>query len=465
MIRFFKKFDIIQLVVLFILLLLFRLPVFLNGKPLLLQELDWLLIGERLGNGFMMHRDIYDITGPFAAFTYYISDLIAGKSQISLFILSTLFVFVQAGFCVLIFNANSVFRERTTLPGLFYILFSSAFFDFYTLSPTLLGLTFLILSLHFLFKQVRSVITQELMFYTGLCIGVASLFSIDFSVFLLFAFSSTIFFANPDLRKALILVVGFFFPFMITGVYYFFGNGFGYFFQQNFVALFSYPQQSFFLFDVAVLISVIPSGLLLAGLAFIINRSKLINYQYNIVKIMFLWLIFSAVYLIVSLELALNSMLVFLPVLVFFTSHLFLLFSGKVLEESVFWTCAVCILMLNYGILYKFALRKKNIDFSAIVVNQDVKISEGKKILVLGNEKSFYHNNTLATPYFNWQLSEPVLRRQDHYSSVITTYKNFKSDLPEIIIDKNAVMPEVFNRIPELEKIYSKDGMFYFLKQ
>jgi hypothetical protein len=81
---------------------------------------------------------------------------------------------------------------------------------------------------------------------------------------------------------------------------------------------------------------------------------------------------------------------------------------------------------------------------------------EGKRILVLGTDKSFYKDNLLATPYLNYELSEGELIRVEDYQVISSIYKNFKSDMPDVIVDSKNVMPGLFEKIPELGSSYRK---------
>jgi hypothetical protein len=61
-------------------LLLLRLPVLLNGVPVLSPELKWMLVGERMDQGFMLYTGIWDNTAPLSACVYWLIDLVFGRS-------------------------------------------------------------------------------------------------------------------------------------------------------------------------------------------------------------------------------------------------------------------------------------------------------------------------------------------------------------------------------------------------
>ena len=168
MIRFFKAFDPLRIIVLLLVLLLLRLPMMISGTPLLVPELDWLVIGERMNDGFGLYRDIWDTIEPLSAGVYFMLDKLFGKSQLSYQIVALILLYLQALLFNLVININNLFNERTLVPGLLYVLFASLFFDFLTLSPVLMGLPFLILALHFIFIQMRSGTDDEsILFYSS----------------------------------------------------------------------------------------------------------------------------------------------------------------------------------------------------------------------------------------------------------------------------------------------------------
>ena len=71
----------------------------------------------------------------------------------------------------------------------------------------------------------------------------------------------------------------------------------------------------------------------------------------------------------------------------------------------------------------------------------------------------------MATGYVNWELARLDFENPDNYMSLANIYNNFKKDMPEVIIDKEKVMPVIFKNLPELGDKYKKeDSEVYFLK-
>lgn len=73
---------------------------------------------------------------------------------------------------------------------------------------------------------------------------------------------------------------------------------------------------------------------------------------------------------------------------------------------------------------------------------------------MLGEDEGEYLNNFAATPYLNWSLSVYDFENLDSFESVIHIYNNFEKDPPEFVIDKEGIMPKLFERIPRLKERY-----------
>jgi hypothetical protein len=135
------RYQTISLVVFFLLL---RLPFFLGGAPLLIPELSWMLVGEQMGRGFMLYRDVWDNVSPFSGLTYWLIDSIFGRTQWVYQLAAMAVSIIQLLYFNYVIHSREVFPERTFLPGALYALFLNISFDMGTLSPMLLATTFLL---------------------------------------------------------------------------------------------------------------------------------------------------------------------------------------------------------------------------------------------------------------------------------------------------------------------------------
>jgi hypothetical protein len=441
----------------------------ISGTPLLVPELDWMLVGERMNAGFGLYKDIWETIEPLSGGVYFILNKMFGKSQMSYQIVALLLIYFQAMLFNLIINVNNLFNEKTLIPGLLYLLFSSLFFDFLTLSPMLMGITFIILALHFVFIQMRSGSDEESIFYTGIFIGIATLFCLPLFVFLFMALISFLLFTGLNLRKILILFVSFLFPGMLVAAYYLFNDSLGLFMMNYFMPLLNLEKQKF-VSNNGIITILFVSGVLFAVSLFLISqKSKYINYQYNCLRVNGLWLGFGLIAFFISLYQAPHILLVFVPGMAYFCTHYFILIRSTLIKELTFLGVAMLILLFSYGGLTGFIFKKKPINYDKMLVKTETLLPaeiKDYKILVMGDNFSYYNNNKAATPYLNWRLAMRQFSDLDNYYNLSQIYENFEKDMPEVIVDEAGLVETLFSKIPPLKEKYRRmDGTnIYFRK-
>jgi hypothetical protein len=443
-----------------------KLPMMIYGLPLLLPELSWMIVAERMNEGFVLYKDIWETLEPFSAGTYLLLFKLAGNSQLSYQICSMIFIFIQAIILNMILNINNAYPEKTLIPALLYIIFSSIFFDFLTLSPPLMGVTFVIIALHYILVQTRTGGNDENMFYTGLFIGIASLFYLPFFVFMIFAIFSFVLYVGPGLRKYLIMFLGFLMPFLIVGVYYFCVDGLGSLYHNFIVSLFLGLKNKLISNSSMMILLVIPGLLFAVSVFYISAKAKYTNYQFNCFRIMGLWMGFGIISILLSITISPYLLIILVPGFAYFCTNFFLLAKHSIIEESVLWVTSLLILLVSYGVLYGVGFKRSPIVFENMKV-REISLSDhpekikGLKLLVLGDDPGLYKDNKLATPYYNWTLARRHFSDLDNYKNLSNIYSNFLKDMPDVIIDEHGIGDYLFYRIPLLGKEYRKEGNVY----
>ncbi|MDQ3290781.1 MAG: hypothetical protein M3Q05_05760, partial [Bacteroidota bacterium] len=96
MIRYFRSLLLSRLLSLVLLFLAIRIPLLVWGVPLTLPELKSMVLGERMANGYLLYRDIFDNEAPLAAGVFWLIDLLAGRSLVVYRILPMILLFLQA---------------------------------------------------------------------------------------------------------------------------------------------------------------------------------------------------------------------------------------------------------------------------------------------------------------------------------------------------------------------------------
>ena len=123
MISYFKRVLLSRLLVLVLLFLAIRIPLILLGIPVTLPELKYMVLGERLSEGFVLYRDVYDTTAPLSAVIFWLLDVIFGRNILVYRSLAALLLFLQGMRLNATFNSHALLPEKTYLPALLYILF------------------------------------------------------------------------------------------------------------------------------------------------------------------------------------------------------------------------------------------------------------------------------------------------------------------------------------------------------
>src|SRR5690554_110362 len=184
--------------------------------PLLQPELIWMLIGERMAQGHAMYVDIIDDTGSLSAAIYWLIHLFAGKSLTAYHMLAALIIFFQVSYFNYLLIQYKAFEENSYIPALVMLVLFHLSFDFLTLSPSLMGSTFILLALGQLFSQtVRHQDQPEPVFLVGLFGGIALCFHFPLMVFLPFFLAAGLIISGYNLHQLLLCLTGYFLPIIL----------------------------------------------------------------------------------------------------------------------------------------------------------------------------------------------------------------------------------------------------------
>jgi len=280
---------------------------------------------------------------------------------------------------------------------------------------------------------------------------------LPFTVFLFFALFSLGFYSNTNLKQQMILVLAFFFPYILLLIYYFWIDNLGNYYEY---ALYpAFHSATNFLIDLPTIIkiAVLPLILFLSALIAIMARGRYIHYQYIIIKITGFW--FFAGFLAMWLEKIFTPhlLILFVPPLAVFTTHLFLISSKKkIISELAFLVMFGGIFLISFYSLKKPDNYTKT-HFIKTTPAELTKLNiKDKKIIVLGNNQEYYINNYESSPYINWALSSWQFEDLTKYAAVSAIYEVIETNKPDYIIDKEKRMANLSFRIPVLQKQYER---------
>src|SRR5690606_4221914 len=125
-----------------------------------------------------------------------------------------------------LFIQYKAFEENTYIPALVMTVLFHLSFDFLTLSPALMGTTFILLALGQLFSQtMRHQDNPEPVLLVGLFGGIAVCFHFPLVVFLPFVLVAGVAISGFNLHQLVLCIIGYFLPFSLCAVYYFWIDG------------------------------------------------------------------------------------------------------------------------------------------------------------------------------------------------------------------------------------------------
>lgn len=445
---------------LLVLLLILFLPLFIDSPEISFPELKAIIIGEKLNENQSMYTGLVDNSAPLAAWLNEIIETVFGRSLLARHIIAFVLIFLQAAYMGIMFITRKVFNENTYIPSLIFCLLFLTSYDMLTLSGELVGLTFLLLALNNLFKEIEfRVQRDETVFNIGLFISIASLFSFTYFIYLFCVMAILLFFTRTTLRKFLLLVFGFLLPHLLVISVAYLNGSLLELWRFYYASNLGFTRETHISIQSLIVLSSIPLFYLIVSLFMLQREARFSKYQSTLFQILFLWIGFSCLYVLYCKDLRPQNLIVFIPAFTFLFSHFFLVIRRRKYAEMNIWIFLIGILSVSYLSRYN---KIGAVNYNALVVpvasNATV---TAKRILILENNLAYLRENNLATPYLNWTLSEETFKNPEYYETVAEVYHAFKTDPPEVIVDRQNLMKAFFERMPEIKNQYLRTGNFY----
>lgn len=449
MIRYFRSLLLSRLLSLVLLFLAIRIPLVFWGVPLTLPELKEMVLGERLADGYLLYRDVFDSEAPLAAGIYWLIDLLAGRSVLVYRLLPIVLLFIQALRLNSTFNRYNVHTEKTFLPALLYLMASSVFFELDTLTPLLLGMTFIIFSLNYLISFSKEGENNRQLFKAGFILGLGALCYLPLVLFLVVALFAIILFASSSFRSSLLLLCGFIFPYSVVLTYYLYTGSLANFFNFHLIPDWNF-QVDFLLEPAAVLkILAIPLVFLVLTVLHTITHAPGLNYQAKILQLMLIWLPVAVVIAFIGKKISTQALFLLLPALAYFGTAFFLQIRKAVIREVFFLVFFSGILLLRF-LTFLGWVPFLQINVADLLVSPAPKYAtiQGKNFLVLNRDLNYYQYNRLTSPYINWDIAKNDFNQLDTYQAIFKIYQNIATNYPEYIVADPNLMRELQYKIP-----------------
>jgi hypothetical protein len=459
LLHYFRINDPYRLLGLLAILLFIQLPFFIDSPDLTYPELKSFVVGEKVHEGNALYIEIVDSVAPLAGWFNGLMDLLFGRSLLARHILAFFLVFIQASYLGIVFASKKAFAENSYIPSLISAILFSFSFDTLSLTPELLGSGFLLPALNNLFKEIEfREQRNESIFNLGLYISLASLFSFSYCLYLFGAIITLIVFTRITLRKYFLLAFGFLLPHLLLLSSYYLMDGLTQIWQYYYIPNLSIRSVRYISNMSLWVLGALPLFYLVISFIMMNRDARLSKYQTQLVQSMFFWMIFSFFQILYSKDLRPQNFITLIPGLSFFITHFLLLIRRKKFAELYIWVLLLGTVSINYLARYGFLT---DVNYSQLFVPGQQSIADGKRILVLDDDWSVYKHNRLASPFLNWNLANEIFSHPEYYGNVIRVYEGFHADPPDFIRDKNDLLKPFLERIPELEKVYTKNGIYY----
>jgi hypothetical protein len=465
LLSFFRINDPSRLIVIIaVSLLLSSIYIWVLNIPMLQPELIWLLIGERMADGKHMYLDIVDDTGPLSAGVYWICHLFFGKSVMAYKMLAIPVVIFQIVYINTLYIKYKSFEENTYIPALVMVILFHLSFDMITLSPALMGSTFIVLALGQLFSQtVLQKEGSDSILLVGIFGGIAACFHFPLITFLPFLLLAGIVVSGFSFRQLILAFVSYLLPLTFCAIYYFWIDGLFAFFDQFIISprnIERYAHVSYR--DLAIIYSL---PLFFATLGFFVGlivKSQTVNQQKQL-QLTLIFLIFAISSLFLTNRRTPYQFIVTIPGLAYFITFLFVAFKKGIPVKILAALFVFGIPIMGY-IWTIYQDNSGKISTYAVTVSTKHSITKGKKVLVLGEDLGYYHNASLATPYLHFRLSKNSLQNQKSLEKTALIFQNFIKEKPDVIVDEEGVFEGVLEMMPLLHELYEKDskGIYRF---
>ncbi|MDF7812480.1 hypothetical protein [Hymenobacter sp. YC55] len=454
MLQFFKSPLPTRLVVLLLLVLAVRLPLVWLGVPLTMAELRAMLIGERLHAGGLLYRDLYDATAPLSAALFAALDVVASRPLWLYRTLALGLLLIQALRLNFVLNRADVHPERGYLAALTYLVLSSVTTDLDTLSPLLIGHTFIILGFSALLPTSRDGYDNRRLFRAGFLIGVAALCYLPLALFLLVGLFAVIVFAANSFRSFLLLLCGFGFPYAVVATFFLYNDSLPAFRQFHLR-----PSLSGLVMGADGLplplqwrLLVLPGAVLLLGLARSFTTSLGLVFQVKFQQLMLVWLLVAILMMAAGRGTAPGTLGLLLPPLTYFSYFLWQKSPRPWVVDVLFLVLLGCVVGLRYRELLRLegVLRFPAEARYAVQPNPKYANLRGQRLLVLGADLRPYLTNPIGSPYLDWRLAQVDFGHLSQYAAVYRLARNLESAPPTVLIDQTNRLTELQYKVPAI---------------
>jgi hypothetical protein len=428
--------------------------------PTTVPTLLWMVLGERLSEGYYLYVDVIDDTGPLSAGVFTGLHLLFGRSEFVYLLIGKLLALFQIYYWNSTLIKYRVFDENTYLPAIIMTALFHFSFDLMSLSPTLLGSTFLMLALGQLFSHtILQKESSESTLLIGIFGGLATGFHWNFVFFLPFLIFTGLAVSSFTIRQLFLSIMGFVVPLLLILVFYFWNDGL----SQALSLLplvFSYPKYAYHDY-----LSWLPPGslaLVLALAGFFLGsffRGATINQQKQR-QLILTWLLFSVGFFFLVKTSASYQLVVLLPGLTYLITQFFLYFNWNLILKPTFF--ALTLIVPLWGMSYWNA--RTSTDSSYFVPSlTEAATGTTAQVMVVGTDYSPYLSATLGGPFLNFQMSKEYLSKEKTLQQKAQLFQMIRQQTPERVLDQEGLFRQLLEELPALKEYYTETSPGVFI--
>lgn len=453
MLNFFKVNDPFRLIAVVIFLLgLSGVYFLLNPFPLTQSQLSWLVVGERASQGYLPFYEIIDDTAPLSVAVFAILNSIFGRDIFVYEILGRILILAQAIYWNIILIRYRVFDETSYLPAIILVVLFHFSFDMLSLSPALLGSSFLLLALGQLISlTVLQKETSESTLLIGLYAGLAVGFHSVFIIFLPYLIFTGIVISGFSFRELLLSLVGFLLPLLLIGTYYFWNDGVWGLIEVWPIS-FMTPRVAYQSLLSWGILGSLP--IMLGGLGYVfcsVLRGSTINQQKQR-QLLILWLFLSGFQLFLIKDQAAFQLVVLIPTLSYLITQFFHFAKRQFIANTLF-------ILLIFGfpgasIWYWQGYLEQNPSYLV----EDNQKGQADSLMVLQNDLSPLRGNTLDGPFLNYEMTKIFLAKDKDYGQKARLFVLLETQKSQRVLDPDGEFEKLLQQFPVLAKEYRKAG-------
>jgi hypothetical protein len=456
LLTFFRIYSVFQ--ILSILAIVVALRVLFFQVPLLYNELEWMLVGRKLNENLFLYNEVLTQVAPLSSYFYQLVDATFGQNQWAYQGIASALIYVQALIFNFMINKRNLFNEKNYIGALMYVILTSISFDLMKLSPALLANTFVLLGTNAVLAQIekRDSVGDDV-FEAGIFFGLAVLFHHPTFVFIVWALLVLFLYTGINIRQAFMVTLAFILPVLFMYIFFYINDKGADFTEVWLFNFNSFVRLTLLNIRDILIVYTLPVILSLVGVLKVITGQRYNSFQNRSHQSLIILGIFALIAFLISGKYLPSNLVYFIIPLAFYGAGFFVHAKKLFILETLFLSFFGLLIFISY-------IGAKNILGVSSDLLQDYRVKEvntqfpGKRIYITGRNIDAYQYNAMATGYLSWNLARKDFENPSNYLSLANIYNNFSKDMPEIIIDEEGVMPEVFRHIPSLQKQYLFKG-------